>query len=185
VRLRALRKRKDWRKADLPRLLYIGVPPAGQRRIAKLLKSKSPGRGVVPPSKSFLEEIVDGWETMKGLADPATPPNIRRKLYEKTRWWPYFIEAAYRGELKKVKGGTAWHHRRASEFAEQEVAAAVGISASKVHQLCQQVRDWRGGAPAPADEPSTSATELKQYLEVGNDLVRERRISRTPRVKII
>jgi transcriptional regulator with XRE-family HTH domain len=181
VRLRALRKRRHWRKADISRLLDIGVKSAAQRRMSKIWKGKDkPGRGVVSDPKSFLEATNDVLTIGKRLADPATPALERRELYKKTPWWPDIIEAAYRGELEKAKGNTTWRHLRASEVAKDEVAEAAGITPAHVHQLCHQVRAKRGDAPA--DEPATSAAELKQHLENGPDLARLGRISKTPRV---
>ncbi|MBX9778556.1 MAG: hypothetical protein K2Y71_29640 [Xanthobacteraceae bacterium] len=155
IRLDAYRKRHRWRRADVGRLLQIGVSHAGQRRIGRLLTSKAVGRGVVHKSISFQEMAVSVGHFWTRLFDRDTPPNERRLLYKQTRWWPDFIEAAYRGERMSVS----------STEAEARVAAASGVSASEVHRLCQMVRNARGNA-APEDPPTT-AEELRRHLEFG------------------
>jgi hypothetical protein len=166
VRLRALRKRDKWRKADIKRLVEIGVAPAAQRRMRRLIDRRSPGRGVVPRSRSLPEIIIDGFR----LADPATPARTRRDLYKKTPWFPSMVEAAYRGELEKAKrerGDPASPHLKASDIAKERVADAAGLSAAKVHQICFQVRADRG--EVLPDAPATSAEALRRHLEQGPD----------------
>jgi hypothetical protein len=162
-RLEALRLRGDWRKADIQRLLCIGVEHPAQQRIARLLGEKSSGRGVVAPPKDLATQIADRWEICKQLFDPATPKHIRREAYKKSPLWPYLIEAAYRGELECLGGAktrTTSPHLTLSARAKDNVAMAAGISAAKVHQLCQQVR-------GRSSHPASTAAQLRQRLERG------------------
>jgi hypothetical protein len=93
------RRRAEWRKADIPHLLRIGVSSiAASRRMARLLDAtgkESTGRGVISAPKDFPTAIVDTWKLGKALWDPATPAHVRRERYKQTRWFPDFVEAAY------------------------------------------------------------------------------------------
>jgi hypothetical protein len=93
LRLRAYRRRHEWRKADLWRLLDLGVTPAAQRRLARLQFDKSPGRGVIPPYKSLSAVTWEVWDLARALWDPATSAAQRMAAYKKTTWFPHFVEA--------------------------------------------------------------------------------------------
>src|SRR5262249_39415321 len=95
---------------------------------------------------------------------------------ETSAWFPRLVEAAYRGELaklKRVKTDTKDPHLPISEIAEDHVAEVAGITRSQVHQLCQQLRDdlaeaARAAAARPSrgverDAPMTAA-DLKRHL---------------------
>jgi hypothetical protein len=166
VRLRALRLRHRWRKADVPRLLRLPgwASHATSLRINKLLKDEkfARGRGVVSLSMRLPEKIFGVWDFANRLWGSDTPAHERVALYKKTRWWPYFVEAAYRGELERVSSAAA---------AQENVAKAASISPAEVHRLCQQVRDERGDSPPDdRDCPPTTAAALKQHLEKGPSL---------------
>lgn len=96
----ALALRQHWRKADVPRLLRLGIggEPADGRYMAMLLEGGGPrgGRAVVPMPTTVAEEILDWVRLGQTLVALAAPPHIRRAVYQKTRWWPHLIEAAYR-----------------------------------------------------------------------------------------
>jgi hypothetical protein len=156
--------------------MRLGVGPAAQKRIARLLENNSPGRGVVSEPRSLSRVVGEGLNILRQLADPATPPNIRISLYKKTPWWPRFIEAAYRGELRKAKlqqgiSRKARYGDTPSEIAEEKVAEAATISSAEVHALCQQVRDeakaWEKRGGTSADDPEISAAELARHLANG------------------
>jgi hypothetical protein len=168
VRLRALRKRHRWGKADLERLLRLPgrSSPATKARMARLAQDGRLGRPVVDQPKALPEKIVDGWNFYLRLWDPATPPYLRRKLYRQTSWWPRLIECSYRGELRRAKAARVIDRRsphiKASEVAQAEVARAAGISEAQVHAICQRIRDQGG-----SDDPEMGAAQLRRHLENG------------------
>lgn len=170
-RKQALDRRKDWKAADAPRLLQLNLPPCAEARLQKLPRL---GRGVVAPVTSLGQNILNGLTTLKALSTPETPPKTRRDLYRNSRWFPEFVEQAYRGELERALrhkrlSRQSEPHRRASDIAEEEVAAAARISPAQVRKLCHQVRKDYGGTPS---SPPTSAAELKAHLELGPSFVR-------------
>ena len=187
LKRRALDQRSRWRKADVPRLLRldVGAEPAERMDMAKLLEGGGPrgGRGVVPEPETLGEEIVDFVTFGQKLFGPDTPPNVRCALYKQTRWWPYFVEAAYRGELREaresLRGGRLndRHGATPSEIAKEAVAEAANISLATVHALCQRVRNERGSAEP--DDPEMTASELRAHIEEGPAEVRCIRVSRT------
>jgi hypothetical protein len=180
LKRRALSLKPQWRKADVPRLLRLGIggEPTDGRYMAMLLEGEGPrgGRGVVPEPKTIAEEVVEWIRLGQELFDPAAPPDRRCALYKETRWWPHLIEAAYRGELRKARvslRGVRMNERygaTASEIAEESVADAVPntistISAATVHALCQRARDERGSEEP--EYPEMTAAELKELIEKG------------------
>ncbi|MBN9546985.1 MAG: hypothetical protein J0I19_16085 [Alphaproteobacteria bacterium] len=170
-RERALDRQKDWKLADRQRLQKLGLLPSAERL---LQKQHGRGRGVVAPVTSLGQYIVSGLNDLKTLFAPETPPSLRKETYKKFRWFPEFVEQAYRGELNRIlslrKPSTRGEpRRRASELAEERVAEAAGISSAQVRKLCHQARKGYGGSPPP---PPTSAAELKAHLELGPSLVR-------------
>jgi hypothetical protein len=190
LRAQALRRRRQWRQADLPalsELLLDGhAKPATQRALRRLSSAKEPGPLAIPPLKNFEKAFQDGLDVLGRLGDPATSPNERRQLrIENMPKFPDLVEAAYRGELAAEKRRLRLRldrtspHNKASDLAKQRVAEAAGISSAKVHQLCQEVRDkCRRRQEEPkllnerglqlnhgfVAEPAMSAAELKAYL---------------------
>ena len=149
IRAQALRERRRWRKADVPRLLQLpGASPAANHRIAGLLKDKhSSGRGVVSAPKQFDQAVVEALTFWQHMVDPVTSRQERREMRKGMPKFPSLIEAAYRGELVRElakaprnKNDKTAPHLTASDFARGNVAEAAGISKATVHQLCHQVR---------------------------------------------
>lgn len=175
LRTQALRLRKHWRKADVPRLLQLPgwASPATQRSIARLILAKDkPGRGVVPSPKSFEDAFNDALTLGLLYVDPTTSPRKRRELHKTMPKHPDLVEAAFRGELAKARRKVpdrTLPHRKASEIAEEEVAEAAGISTAVVHQLGQHVRDAsrreRERGNVVLDEPAMTAADLKRLLD--------------------
>jgi hypothetical protein len=179
----ALGRRGDWKKGDgrpLNRLFAGEAKPATQRRILLLgeLKGKAAqGRPVVDVPKKLDQQIIGAVQFCTELWSADTPPETRRELYKQTKWFPYFVESAYRGELRAAKlaagGKRKSLHDGAllspSEKAKQTVASAAGISVSLLDKLCDKVRKERKGDP-PNDRQDcreTSAAELARHLENG------------------
>jgi hypothetical protein len=180
VRAQALRRREDWRKADVPRLLKLpGASEAANHRIAELTENKhSSGHGVVPEPKQFEQAFAEALNVGLRIVDPTKPSDERRELRRKNMpTYAAQIEAAYRGEFEKVRGRTTdknYPHWSASQLAEHNVAEAAGISAAEVHQHCQHVRDeykraerWAAARPGREvkPEPAVTAADLKRHLD--------------------
>jgi hypothetical protein len=188
VRAQALRLRRRWRKADVPRLAELFLlpglaSPAIQRSIARLmLTADSGGRRVVSESKEVEQAFAESLNVWSRMIDPGTSPHDRRKIRKALPKWPGLVEAAYRGQLAEEKQRKI-PHQEPAKIAEDKVAEAAGISPHTVHQLCQQVRDEHKWAVELADtrrrrlphlpgqwvepEPAMTAADLKRYLERG------------------
>jgi hypothetical protein len=173
--LEAYRRRRQWRAADLKPLLELGVNIPAQRRIARNLSpgKEKRGRGVLKKHRPLAIVMLDFFLLIQQLFDPNTPASERRRLLERTAWWPQFVEACYRGELtaaqaERARAGMPEYGREEpSETAEEAVAAAAGITAVMVHRLCQKARErQRRGGTAP-DEPMRAA-DLRALLETGD-----------------
>ena len=198
VRAQALRRREDWRKADVPRLLKLpGASEAANHRIAELTEDKhSSGRGVIPEPKELEQSFAEALNAGFRILDPATSPEERHRLRkEHMPKYPALIESAYLGEHERLGRTTDKEYPSlpASEHAERNVAEVLGVSRAEVHQLCQQARDeykraerWaaaqpdRGGGLAlrgVEPEPSMTAAELKQHF---NDLAELAKLSKLP-----
>jgi hypothetical protein len=179
ARLRAYRKRHHWRKADVVRLLNLGVNKAAQQRMARMLQSKSPGRGVVIPYIPLCESILIWARQFQEFGAPATHPNIRLAFLKSTPWWPNFIEMMYRAELAVLQQDRRRHvqefgREKPSELAECAVSEVVGLSPASVHALCRRVRHERKHGP-PKD-PALPVSEFKRVLATGDNF----RVSETP-----
>jgi hypothetical protein len=168
IRARALRRRRDWRKADVNPLVTLFLIPAvgrkaAYRRIGLLIEAKGKlGKGVVM-AKPFDEALRDGLNVCYRMVNPATSAAARPL----SPWYARLIRAAYEGELRAERAARQnssdnYPRINASEIAEDQVAKAAGISRAAVHQLCQRARDeGRGGAD---DLNPPTAKELKRHL---------------------
>ena len=181
--LAALKVRKRWRKADVPHLVKLGIPPCAEPRLSRLITSKSLGRGVVKSPQTLDQKVAILLEGIRIWSCPETPPQVRSRFYKETRWFPEFVEAAYRGELAILKANAKHRppeyrnlpHLCPCVLAETSVAKAAQISPALVRHHCFQVRkDYGGKVP----NPPTSAAELKLHLEKGPRLLRERATQR-------
>ncbi len=168
--LDALRLRRKWRTADIPRLEQLDLPPVALRKLEELRRNPRKGRGVirefVPAAEILRRGLCDDFRRV----DLDTPPHERLACYKKTRWFPEFVEAAYRGELKLAKQRVAASGSRAGrphELAESAVAEAAGISPALVRRYCHQERMARRGLLIENAAAPTSAAELKRHLEHG------------------
>jgi len=162
----AYRRRRHWRKADIPKLRALGVCPAADRRLQRIESAKSPGRGVIRSYSPLDETLTTGIAHLSAFFDPATPPAKRLALLKKTRpWWPYVVEALYRGEYHARKSGQT---KSPSEIAEQEVARRLGVSPAVVRKLCTAVRQERGAAPP--DCPPIPMAHFDVWLQKGGSI---------------
>ena len=164
--LEAYRRRRHWRKADIPKLRALGVCSAADRRLQRIESAKSPGRGVIRSYSPLDETLTAGIAHLGAYFDPATPPAKRLALLKKTRpWWPYVVEALYRGEYHARKSSRT---KSPSEIAEQEVARHLGVSPAIVRKLCTAVRQERGAAPP--DCPAIPVAHFDAWLQKGGSI---------------
>jgi hypothetical protein len=138
ARLTAYRRRARWRKADLPRLIELGIP---RHRIERNIDAnRCRGRGVVPHYQS-LDVMMTEIAVQAGvLLSPETPPHARLATLKQTSVWPEIVEALYRGEHTAAK---VRRERSASTLAENLVAKCLGLSDSSVRKICVAVRKAR------------------------------------------
>jgi hypothetical protein len=138
ARLDAYRRRHQWRKADVSRLLNLGVP---RQRIERVIdENKGRGRGVVQKYQSLEEIWMQAAEQFSALLSPDTPPKTRLQILKQTAAWRYVVEALYRGEHAAAKEAGL---KSPSEQAELTVADCLGITNSHLHKICGAVRKER------------------------------------------
>lgn len=138
ARLTAYRRRQHWRKADVPRLVELGIP---RYRIERTIDAnKCRGRGVVHRYLSLDDKMAELAEQFGVLLAPETPPHTRLATLKRTPLWPEVVEALYRGEHAAAQEESM---RSPSTHAETIVAACLGISDSSVHKTCAAVRKAR------------------------------------------
>jgi hypothetical protein len=138
ARLAAYRCRHQWRTADVPRLLKLGVPRERIQRI--ITDNKRLGRGVIESYQSLDEVVTLMAEQFSVLLSPHTKPHARLATLKQTPLWRYIVEALYRGEHTAAK---AVRQKSASSHAEHVVADCLGITDSQVHKICGGVRKER------------------------------------------
>jgi hypothetical protein len=166
IRAQALGLRRYWRTADVPRLLrYPGwASPASQSRMARLLKVKLVGRGVIPEPLNFDQAVVAAIDLGFQLVNPRVSPSERLEAHKRMPTFPVLVEAAYRGELRRSKpSDPSEPHLKASEQAQSKVAEAADISSALVHKICDRVRKDLKERKRPL-EPEMTAKELRAHL---------------------
>jgi hypothetical protein len=164
ARLDAYRRRHQWRKADVSRLLNLGVP---RQRIERVIdENKGRGRGVVQKYQSLEEMWMQAAEQFSALLSPDTPPKTRLKILKQTAAWRYVVEALYRGEHAAAKEA---RQKSPSERAELNVAACLGITDSQVHKLCGTVRNERKCQNKTSEGESVlRIQEFEDWMKDGN-----------------
>lgn len=132
------RSRHKWKKSDLKRIQTYRVNKFAKNRLARLMLTKSLGRGTTVPFMPWPNQILEVGTYFRKLYDPTTTSHERLRLlkFHKTLC-PQFIEMTYRGEYRKLKQSRI---RGAHEKAEQAVADAFIISRSAVRKAYVSVR---------------------------------------------
>jgi len=164
TRLAAYRRRARWRKADLPRLVELGIP---RRRIERIIDAnRCRGRGVVPRYQSLDAMMTEMAAQFGALLSPETPPHTRLAILKQTPFWPEIVEALYRGEHAAAKER---RERSASTLAEELVARCLGLSDSSVRKVCVAIRKARPLEAEPS-EPGflLRVSEFERWLRSGN-----------------
>jgi len=163
ARLDAYRCRYQWRKADVSRLLNLGVP---RQRIERVIaNNRFRGRGVVQDYQSLDEMLMQAGEQISVLLSPDAPPVTRLKILKKTFVWPYVVESLYRGEHAAAREA---RQKSASTYAELRVAGCLGISDSQVHKICVGVRQERKSESKPSEgESMFRIQEFEAWMNSG------------------
>jgi hypothetical protein len=161
--LRAYRRRKQWRKAYVRRLLNLGVP---MPRIQRVVAGRGRGRGVVQGYQPLGANLVIAARTVEALFSPTTLPHKRVALLKQTPWRPYVVEALYRAEYDAAK---KTHEKSPASTAERSVARCLGMTEALVHKICGKVRQERNREDVPSDPP-VRVDEFETWKKNGGDL---------------
>lgn len=156
--LSAYKVRRSWKKSDVSPLLSLEVTKAAQIKIARL---SGKGRPVVRPHEPLADRVLRNIGVFAILFGGKALPDQRRRAF----WqWPLheiYVEALYRGEHLRAKHNG---RRDAARAAEADVAEALGVSCSKVHQICGKVR----AAPSGDDDrPAATIAEFETWMLTG------------------
>ena len=159
--LDAYRRRKAWKKSDIPRLESLGVNAAARRRMERLAGR---GRPVVRPHQPLDVAVVTKFNALRSLFDPEASPEERRQALKLWPWWPHYVEALYRGEYAIAKQRGA---KGASVETELTVGKALGISSAAVHSLCGGIRRMRKDDAESANFPAMTLAEFETWMRTG------------------
>ena len=161
-RLAAYRRRRQWKRSDVPSLLSLGVSKAAASRMRRLPARR--GRPVVRPYTPASEVILAKLLALGTVCDPKSTPDQRRRAFRNSPWWEHHVEAFYRGERRRaVEDKIAGPY----DFAERKVGAALGISQGKVHAVCGAIRDLRRSDELCADFPEATLEEYEEWMMTG------------------
>lgn len=142
-RLHIYRQRRFWKKSDISRLNnYPQLNKPARNRIDKIRKSKSLGRGKTIPYVRLAQRLATNWNFLIEMFDPDTLPHQRLKLLKKTKWFPRYVEATYRGEYQKLKrlGVQRCYQQSVSQQTEEAVAKIFRITVPHLKRLGWIVR---------------------------------------------
>ncbi|MDR3419916.1 MAG: hypothetical protein P4L80_01525 [Xanthobacteraceae bacterium] len=171
ARLRALQRRRQWKKADRPRLLALGV---SSQLIERHVGTKRLGRPVVNQHKPLAHALESIFLAVLALDDRRTKPHERLSILKRLpMWWPYFVEALYRGERESAK---ARRLRSPSIEAEVIVGKALNMSPEAIHKVCGDVRRGRKKGTALPDCRAMTVAEFEMWKRTGKlpkDLISE------------
>jgi hypothetical protein len=142
-RLAAYRRRRAWKKSDIPHLESLGVNQAARNRMERL---EGRGRPVVKPHRPLDDTIVRIFGALQSLFDAAAPPSQRRQAFKLWPWWNHCVEALYRGEYELAKS-----RGLKSPSAEAEIAVGTACEcrrhrctafAGKSARCVRTMRNW-------------------------------------------
>ena len=159
--LQAYKLRHKWKKSDVPHLLALGVNATAVMRIERIKILTHRGRPIVRPYRPLAETI----EALAPLFHEATQPTVRVQKLKTTPWWPYFVEALYRGEYEVAKKE---HRNSASDYAERCVGDTLNISSALVRKLSGEVRRKRKFGAALPDTPGITVADFQVWKETGD-----------------
>ena len=159
--LYAYKHRTKWKKSDILRLLDLDVNKMARKRIEKLQALAKCGRPIVRVSRPLIETI----STYAPLFRQETNSSARIRLLKTTIWWPYFVEALYRGEYEIAREE---HQKSPSDSAERAAGRTLGVSPELIRKLSGEVRSKRKFGTALPDTPPITAEDFKVWAETGS-----------------
>lgn len=160
-RLAACKRRRDWKVSDIPRLKTLGVSPAALKRMDRLTGR---GRPVVKAHQPLEVALLANLRTVQILFDPKCSPTERKRAFRAYPWRDHHIEALYRGErdLARARGIAS-----PADYSETIVGDALGISAAKVHAVCNKIRRMRQEWDGSANFPPMLLVDYERWMETG------------------
>ena len=161
--LEAYCRRHQWRKADVSKLLRLGV---SEQRIERIISNnKSRGRGVVQKYRALDDLLTHAAEQLSVLLSPDTPQSTRLKVLKHTPVWRYVVEALYRGEHAAAREARL---KSPSMHAELLVADCLGITDAQVHKVCGDVRKERKQQNKSSEgETTLRIQQFEAWIESG------------------
>lgn len=160
-RLSAYRRRREWKKSDIPHLESLGVTQAARNRMERV---SGRGRPVVKPHRPLDSAILETIGTLQPLFDKAASPGQRRQAFKSWPWWDHYVEALYRGEYYLAKGRGL---KSPSTEAEDAIGVALGISSASVHGICGRIRKMRADDAESANFPTLTLADYDDWMQTG------------------
>lgn len=164
ARLKAYRLRHRWKKGDEGRLQAVGISEVARRRFNRIKLMKGRGRPVVPRYHPLGEQFIGLIKALDILFSPSTPPHLRRRVLKQTNWWPYCVEAVYRGEYEAAK---AEGRRASSTVAEERTGEVFGIAPDTVRKIAGRVRKARAQETGLPDPQAVRASDFEVWERTG------------------
>ncbi len=162
--LEAYKRRRNWKKGDIPRLEALGINGPARMRMQRL---GGLGRPVVPEQRPLEEVVLHKINAFVLLMGPSATVQERKRQFRQWPWWKHHVEAYYRGEHELAK------HRKmknASIEAEIKVGTVLGISSSAVHNICREIRRMRREDESSANFPAATLEEYQQWMKYGAEV---------------
>jgi hypothetical protein len=160
--LAAYKVRHSWKRSDLAPLRSLPLNAPARERTLGL---RGTGRPVVRPHKPLAEVIRTKIESIRPLFDSSCHPSERVRAVKVWPWFNHYVEAMYRGEHRLAKQRQI---AGPSSHAEWEVGKTLGLSPSKVHSICGEIRRLRQEDCESADFPPMTVSEFEQWMTTGN-----------------
>lgn len=164
ARLKAYRLRRRWRKGDEGRLQAMGINEVARRRFSRIKQTKGLGRPVVPHYRPLGEQLAEMMRELDVLFSPSTPPHLRCRVLKQTYWWPYCVEAIYRGEHEAAK---AEDRRAPSILAEEKTGEVLGIAPDTVRKIAGRVRKMRAQGTGLPDCQAVRVSDFEVWKRTG------------------
>ena len=160
AKLRAYKLRHRWNGGDEKRLRAVGADGPALQRLRRVKAVRPRGRPTVEFFLPLYQRLAMTMKIIEEFYDPNTPPHERRKILKRTKWWPYFVEAVYRGELARAQSEG---RPSASFFAEEKAGRALGIAPDTVRKVAGQVRKERAAGAPPSGFPSMTVEDYQAW----------------------
>lgn len=159
VVLEALQRRRQWKVSDAQYLRTLPRARIAPRRLTLLEASGLRGRPTVKPYAPLPHMLIHWGKNMRALVDAATLPHDRLKVMKRTKLWPEFAEALYRGCYAEAK---IENISSPSAAAENQAAELLVISPALLRHMHTGVR--RNRRVEDRSEPIIQALSQATFL---------------------